>query len=93
MVSETLNQALTKDISEISCAPTLTLSVTLDKYIIGPEKFNLIAAINHLGNFAMGHYTSFKKSTSSSWFHCNDSVVLPSRKKAAQNSGKSYFFL
>ena len=62
------NQAVTKDISKISCNPTLTVLVTLDEDIIGLG-FNLIATINHSGNLARGHYTSFIKSTSPSWFH------------------------
>ena len=59
------NQAVTKDITKISCTLTLTVPVTLDEDVVGHKKFNVIATINHTGNLARGHYTSFIKSTSS----------------------------
>ena len=40
------NQALTKDVSKISCIPTQT--ATLDKHVVHHKKFDLIARINHL---------------------------------------------
>ena len=40
------NQALTKDMSKISCIPTQT--VTLDKHVVHYKKFDLIARTNHL---------------------------------------------
>ena len=88
------NQAVTKDISKISCIPTLTVPVTLDEDIVGHNKFNLFSTINHSGNLARGHYTSFIKSASSlssSWFHCNDAAVIPSNE-TAQNNDTSYTF-
>ena len=83
------NQAVTKDISKISCIPTLTVPVTLDEDIVGHNKFNLFSTINHSGNLARGHYTSFIKSASSSslsWFHCNDAAVIPSNETALNNN-------
>ena len=82
------NQAVTKDISKISCIPTLTVPVTLDEDIVGRNKFNLFSTINHSGNLARGHYISFIKSASSSlsWFHCNDAAVIPSNETALNNN-------
>ena len=82
---------MTKDISKISSTPTLTVPVTLDEDIVGYKKLNLIAKINHSGNLARGHHTSFIKSTSSSWFHCNDFAVIPSNETALNND-TFYFF-
>ena len=72
-----LNQAVPKDISKISCTPTLTVPVTLDEDIVGCKKFNIIATINHSDNLAREHYTFFMKSAPSSWLHCNDAAVIP----------------
>ena len=86
------NLGVTKEIRKISCTPplpTLTVPVTLDEDIVGHKKFNLIATINYSGNLARGHYTSFIKSTSSSWFHCSDAAVIPS-KETALNNDTSY---
>ena len=85
------NQAMTKDISKISCTPALTVPVTLDEDVGDHKKFNLIATINHSGNLARGHHSSFIKSTSSAWFHCNNIAVLPSIE-AALNNDTSYIF-
>ena len=87
------NQALTKDISKLFCTPTLPVPVTLDdRKVVGHNKFNLIATINHWGNLPMGHYTSFiKYASSSSWFHSNDAAVIPSNE-AARNNDTSYIF-
>ena len=85
------NQAVPKDINKISCNPTLTVSVTLDEDIVGHKKLNIIATINHSDNLAREHYTFFMKSTSSSWFHCNDAAVIPS-KETALNNDTSYIF-
>ena len=91
------NQAVTKDVSKISCTPTVAVPVTLDEDIVGHNKFNLFATINHLGNWARGRYTSFLKSasssssSSSSWFHCNDAAVIPSNETALNND-TSYTF-
>ena len=82
---------MTKDISKISSTPTQTVPVTLDEDIVGYKKLNLIAKINHSGNLARGHHTSFIKSTSSSWFHCNDFAVIPSNETALNND-TFYFF-
>ena len=76
---------------KISFTPNLTVPVTLDEDIVGNKKFNLIATINHSGNLARAHYTSFIKSTSASWFHCVDTAVIPSNKTAL-NNGTSYVF-
>ena len=76
---------------KISCAPTLTVPVTLEEDIVSHEKFNLIAAMNHSGNLTRRHYTFLVKSTPSSWFHCNEDTVKPS-KEAALNSDTSYIF-
>ena len=84
------NQAVAKVISKIYCTPTLTVPVTLDEHIIGHKKFNLIATINHSCNLTKGHYTSFIKSTSSSWFHCNDAAIIIPSKEPALNM--AYFF-
>ena len=86
------NQAVTKDISKISCSPTLTVPVTLDEDIVGHKKLNLIATINHSGNLAMGHYAFSIKSTSS-WHYCNDAVVIPSNETAVNNNTSIFFFL
>ena len=81
------NQAVTKDIIQISCTRTLTKPVTLDEDIVGHKKFKLITTNNHSDNLARGHCISFLKSTSSSssssssWFHCNDAAVIPSNEK------------
>ena len=40
------NQAVTKDVSKISCTPTLTVPFTLDEEIVDHKKLNLIATIN-----------------------------------------------
>ena len=85
------NQAVTKDITKISCTPTLTVPVTLDEDKVGHKKFNLICTINHTSNWARGHYTSSIKSTSS-WFHCNDTAVIPSNEKAVINDTSNIFF-
>ena len=85
------NQAVTKDISKISCTPTLSVPVTLMEDIVGHKKFMLIATINHSGNLEREHSTSFIKSTSSSWFHCNDAAVIPS-KETVLNNDTSYIF-
>ena len=58
------NQALTKNISKISCKPPLTVPVTLNKDIVDHKKFNLMTTINHLHNLPRRHYTSFIKSAS-----------------------------
>ena len=86
------NQAVTKDITKISCSLTLTVPVTPDEDKVGHKKFNLIATINHTGNLARGHYTSSIKSTSS-WFHCNDTAIIPSNEKAVNNDTSNIFFL
>ena len=83
------NHAVTKDITKISCTPTLTVPVTLDEDIVDHKKFNLTATINHTGNLARGHYTSYK--STSSWFHCNDAAVIPSNETAVNNA-TSYIF-
>ena len=82
------NQAVTKDIIQISCTRTLTKPVTLDEDIVVHKKFKLITTNNHSDNLARGHCISFLKSTSSSsssssssWFHCNDAAVIPSNEK------------
>ena len=90
------NQAVTKDVSKISCTPTVAVPVTLDEDIVDHNKFNLFATINHSGNLARGRYTSFLKSassssSSSSWFHCNDAAVIPSNETALNND-TSYTF-
>ena len=78
------NQEVTKDITKISCTPTLAVPVTLDDDIVGHKKFSLIATINHTVNLARGHYNSFIKSTSS-WFHCNYAAVIPTNETAVNN--------
>ena len=66
---------------------------TLDEDLLGHKKFNLIATINHSGNLAMGHFTSFIKSTSSSsWFHCNEAAVILSNETALNNDSSYIFF-
>ena len=40
------NQAVTKDISKISCTPTLAVAFTLDEEIVDHKKLDLIATIN-----------------------------------------------
>ena len=40
------NQAVTKDISKISCTPTLAVPFTLDEEIVDHKKLDLIATIN-----------------------------------------------
>ena len=72
-------------VPHISFTPNLTVPVTLDEDIVGNKKFNLIA------NLARGHYTSFIKSASASWFHCVDAAFIPSNKTAL-NNGTSYVF-
>ena len=86
------NQTVTRDITKIYCTPTLTVPVALDEDIVVHKKFNLIATINHTGNLARGHYTSFIKSTLS-WFHCNDAAVIPSNEKAVNNDTSFIFLL
>ena len=77
--------------------PPLTVPVTLNEDIVGHKNFNPIATINHSGNLARGHYTSFIKSasssssSSSSWSHCNGAAVIPSNE-TAQNNETSYIF-
>ena len=85
------NQVVTKDISKISCTPALTVPVTLDEDVGGHQMFNLTATINHSGNLARGHYSSFMKSTSSTWFHCNSIAVIPSIEAALNND--TYYIL
>ena len=84
---------MTKDISKISCNPTLTVPVTLDEDIVGHKKFSVIATINYSGNLAREHYTCSIKSASSLWFHCNDAAVIPSNEAALNNYSSYIFFL
>ena len=84
-------QVVTKDISKISCILTLIAPVILDEDTVGHKKLNLIARLNHSCNLARRHYSSFIKSTSSSWFYCNNATALPS-KGATLNNGTSYIF-
>ena len=86
------NQALTKNISKISCTPTPTIPVILDEDIVVDKKFNRIATMKHSGNLARGHCTSFIKSTSSSWLHCNYGAVIPSKETALNNDISFFFF-
>ena len=85
------NKAVTKDICKISCTPTLTVPVTSHEDITGNKKFNLIATINHSGNLARGHYTSFIISTSLTWLYCNNAAVIAS-KETGLNNDTSYIF-
>ena len=82
---------MTKYVSKI-CSSTLTIPVTLREDIVGHKKFNLIATINHSGNLARDHYISFIKPMSSSWFHYNDAVVIPSKETALNDTSYIFFY-
>ena len=66
--------------------------MTLDEDIVSHKNFNIIAAINHSDNLAREHYTFFKKSAPSSWLHCNDAAVIPSKETALNNDTSNIFF-
>ena len=53
------NQAGTKDVSKISCTPTVTVSVTLVEDIVGHKSFQLIATVNHSANREISIMISF----------------------------------
>ena len=60
-------QAVTKDIIRISCNPSQTVPVALDKDIVGHKKFNLIATISYSGNLNWGQIF---------WLGCSTILVL-----------------
>ena len=84
-------QVVTKYISKTCCTPTPTVPVTLDADIVDHKKLNVTTTINHSGNLERAQYTSFIKSTSSSWFQCNNAAAVPWKETALSN-GISYIF-
>jgi ubiquitin C-terminal hydrolase len=54
-------------------------NLDLSKYVCGyfasTYHYELYGICNHIGNITEGHYTSFVKTPSNEWYHCNDNRI------------------
>ena len=70
----------------------------LSKYVLGYERksyiYDLYGVCNHTGNVFGGHYTSFVKTASKTWWHFNDTTTtkVPDIKNIQNASAYCFFY-
>ena len=70
----------------------LVVPITTEDEVSFINKYSLIATINHSGNLNRDHYWAFIKDLhSSSWYFCNDKLVLNVEERSLNNT-RSYIF-
>ena len=89
----TFSNSVTKDTKVVTFNQELKVPVAVDNEITNQRSYKHIATINHSGSLNSGHYTSqILDPVSFQWYHCNDSAVLPCKRKTADSLGYILFY-
>ena len=89
---------LIKDANFFSCTQSesnkhLLVPITVEDEVSFTNKYSLIATINHSGTLNRGHYWAFIKDLhSSSWYSCNDKLVLNVEERSLNNTTSYILF-
>ena len=85
--------SVSKDTKAVKCEKQIKIPITVDTDIIFHKTFSLFAVVNHSGTLQRGHYTALVNNLpTSTWFHCNDAAVIPSKQDVSEELAYILFY-